>query len=86
MRAVFDYLRRHVTTDIAAAHIVISGKSVVLVDGPHLIDAVRNGQGVLNVLPLANVKQELDSSIVELRRRERETAQTTYAALRRAAR
>ncbi len=86
VRAVFDYLRRHVTTDIAAAHIVISGKSVVLVDGPHLIDAVRNGQGVLNVLPLANVKQELDSSIVELRRRERETAQTTYAALRRAAR
>lgn len=72
VRAVFNYLRRHVTTDVAAAHVVISGKSVVLCDGEHLIDAVRNGQGVLNVLPLANVKQELDASITELKKKERD--------------
>ena len=31
-----------------------------------LIDAVRKGQGVLNVLPMASVKQEIDERIVEL--------------------
>lgn len=71
VREVFNYLRRHVATDVASAHIVISGKSVVLCDGEHLIDAVRNGQGVLNVLPLSTVKQELDAKIVDLKRRER---------------
>ena len=80
VRAVFNYLRRHVTTDVASAHVVISGQSVVLCDGEHLIDAVRNGQGVLNVLPLANVKHELDASIVELKRREQEE----YSAARQA--
>ena len=74
MREVFNYLRRHVTTDVAAAHIVISGKSVVLCDGEHLVDAVRNGQGVLNVLPLASVKQDLDARIVEMKRLERDSA------------
>ncbi len=68
VRTVFNYLRRHVTTDVASAHVVISGQSVVLCDGEHLIDAVRNGQGVLNVLPLGNVKQELDARIIELKR------------------
>ncbi|MEO8364178.1 MAG: MerR family transcriptional regulator [Ilumatobacteraceae bacterium] len=66
VRAVFNYLRAHVDTDIAAAHIVISGQSVVLCQGDQLIDVMRNGQGVLNVLPLAGVKQEIDSSIIQL--------------------
>lgn len=79
VREVFNYLRRHVSTDIASAHIVISGKSVVLCDGDHLIDAVRNGQGVLNVLPLATVKQELDAKIVELKRAERTATLTGRA-------
>lgn len=74
VRSVFNYLRRHVTSDVASAHIVISGKNAVLCDGDHLIDAVRNGQGVLNVLPLANVKQELDARIVELKRTEQRNA------------
>jgi DNA-binding transcriptional MerR regulator len=72
VRTVFNYLRRHVSTNVAAAHVVISGQSVVLCDGEHLIDAVRNGQGVLNVLPLANVKQELDASITNLKKKERD--------------
>lgn len=70
VRQVFNYLRRHVATDVASAHIVISGTAVVLCDGEHLIDAVRNGQGVLNVLPLANVKQDLDARITEMKRTE----------------
>jgi hypothetical protein len=64
---VFSYLRTHLELDIAAAHIVISGSQVVLCRGDELIDAVRKGQGVLNVLPLAGVKGEIDAAIVELR-------------------
>jgi len=67
VREVFNYLRRHVSTDVASAHIVISGKSVVLCDGEQLIDVVRNGQGVLNVLPLQGIKRDVDAKIVELR-------------------
>ncbi len=33
VREVFTYLRQHVTTDIASAHIVISGNQVMLCDG-----------------------------------------------------
>ena len=66
VREVFNYLRSHVDTDIAAAHIVISGKAVVLCQGDQLVDVVRNGQGVLNVLPLANIKSDVDAMIVSL--------------------
>ncbi|MFM8002162.1 MAG: MerR family transcriptional regulator [Actinomycetota bacterium] len=66
VREVFNYLRSHVDTDIAAAHILISGKAVVLCQGDQLVDVVRNGQGVLNVLPLANIKSDVDSMIVSL--------------------
>lgn len=66
VRDVFTFLRAHVGTDISSAHIVISGTQVLLCDGDQLVDAVRKGQGVLNVLPLASVKQEVDAAIVEL--------------------
>lgn len=66
VREVFNYLRSHVDTDIAAAHIVISGKAVVLCQGDQLVDVVRNGQGVLNVLPLAAVKSDVDAMIVNI--------------------
>ena len=35
----------------------------MLCDGDQLIDVVRRGQGVLNVLPLASVKEEVDLAI-----------------------
>ena len=66
VREVFSYLRSHVDTDIAAAHIVISGKAVVLCQGDQLVDVLRNGQGVLNVLPLAAVKSDVDAMIVNI--------------------
>ena len=34
-----------------------------------LIDLVKKGQGVLNILPLAGVKDDLDARIVELQPR-----------------
>ncbi len=67
VREVFNYLRQHVTTDISSAHLVISGNSVVLaVDSGELIDVLAKGQGVLNVLSLAGVKDEVDSQLVPL--------------------
>ena len=63
---MFTYLRRHVTTDIASAHIVISGSQVMLCDGEQLVDVLRRGQGVLNVLPLAGVKDDIDAQLVPL--------------------
>ncbi len=63
VREVFTYLRNHVDTEIAAAHIVISGKAVVFCQGDQLVDVLRNGQGVLNVLPLAAVKSDVDAMI-----------------------
>ncbi|MFN3254425.1 MAG: MerR family transcriptional regulator [Ilumatobacter sp.] len=63
VRKVFEYLREHVSTDIAAAHIVIDGGSVNLYDGEELIDVLRNGQGVLNVLSLGGVKTELEADL-----------------------
>ena len=66
VREVFAYLREHMNTDVASAHLVISGNDVLLCDGDDLINVVRRGQGVLNVLPLAGVKEELDEGIVAL--------------------
>ena len=64
VRQVFSYLRDHVTSDIASAHIVINGSQVMLCDGEELIDVLRRGQGVLNVLPLAGVKDDIDAQLV----------------------
>ena len=67
VRQAFTYLRNNVGTDIASAHLVISGSDVVLCDGDQLIDVMRRaGQGVLNVLPLGGVKLDLDAQLVEL--------------------
>lgn len=67
VREVFNYLREHVTSDIASAHLVISGQTVVLAQGDELIDVVKRGQGVLNVLSLAGVKNDVDAQLIPLR-------------------
>jgi DNA-binding transcriptional MerR regulator len=68
VREVFAYLRENLGADITTANLVIDGSKTVLIktDG-ELIDLVRRGQGVLNILPLAGVKEEVDAKIVELR-------------------
>jgi DNA-binding transcriptional MerR regulator len=66
VREVFEYLREHLDADIASAHLVINGSSVVLCQGDELIDVLAKGQGVLNVLSLAGVKQEVDTQLVPL--------------------
>lgn len=66
VRQVFSYMRQNLGEDITAANLVISGTTSVLVrSGEELIDVLQRGQGVLNVLPLAGVKEEIDARIVE---------------------
>ncbi|HVN49807.1 MAG TPA: MerR family transcriptional regulator [Acidimicrobiales bacterium] len=68
VREVFSYLRDNLGEDVATANLVIQGNQAVLVrDGGELIDLVKQGQGVLNVLALSHVVDDLDARIVELR-------------------
>jgi DNA-binding transcriptional MerR regulator len=67
VRDAFRYLREHLGEDVTSVNLVINGRSSVLVrTGEEIIDLLREGQGVLNILPLAGVKDEVDAAIVEL--------------------
>ncbi len=72
IRDVFSYLRDHLETDIASAHLVISGKNVILCDGGELIDLINRGQGVFNVIPLSGIRSEVDATIISSRKTEDE--------------
>lgn len=68
VRKVFSYLRENLGEDITTANLVIQGStSVVIQTDGELVDLVKKGQGVLNILALGSVKEEVDSRIVELR-------------------
>ena len=65
VRRAVDYLRDNLGDDIASASLVISENESVLArtDG-ELIDVLRGGQGVLNiVVELAGVQEELNAAI-----------------------
>jgi len=67
VREAFSFLRDQLGEDIGSANLVINGSnSVVAHSGQELIDILQNGQGVLNVLPLAGVKEQIDAAIIEL--------------------
>jgi DNA-binding transcriptional MerR regulator len=67
VRHVFDELRRLVGDEIAAANLVIDGSSVALaLDDGELLDLVKQGQGVLNVMNLGQCQADLDARIVKI--------------------
>jgi DNA-binding transcriptional MerR regulator len=67
VRQVFAELRRLVGDDIASANLVIDGASVALaLDDGQLLDLVKRGQGVLNVMNLGQCQADLDARIVSL--------------------
>ena len=67
VREAFHYLRDHLGEDVATVNLVINGsRSVLAHSGEEIVDLLAQGQGVLNILPLANVKQEVDAAIVDL--------------------
>jgi DNA-binding transcriptional MerR regulator len=67
-RTAIEYLRTNLGEDIAAASLVLNGAGSVLArtDG-EIVDLVRKGQGVLNIVPLGGMVDELDAAILELR-------------------
>ncbi len=68
VREVFAYLQNTLGEDVTQASLVIDGNKTVLIESEgELIDLVKRGQGMLNVLPLAGLAQELDAAIIDLR-------------------
>jgi len=67
VREAFQYLREHLGEEVATVNLVISGsRSVLARSGEEIVDLLAQGQGVLNILPLANVKQQVDAAIVDI--------------------
>ena len=67
VRGIFEYLQENLGEDVTSANLVISDGQVVLATSDEeMIDLVRQGQGVLNLLPLGGVQAEIDA-IVDLR-------------------
>ncbi|MHB8670548.1 MAG: MerR family transcriptional regulator [Acidimicrobiales bacterium] len=67
-RRGIEYLRTNLGEDIASASLVLDGARSVLArtDG-EIVDLVRRGQGVLNIVPLGGVVGEIDAAITHLR-------------------
>jgi DNA-binding transcriptional MerR regulator len=66
-RKAIEYLRDHLGEDLASASLVLDGtRSVLVRTGEDIVDVVRQGQGVLNIVPLAGLVEQLDASIHEL--------------------
>jgi DNA-binding transcriptional MerR regulator len=69
IREAFGYLREQLGEDLSTAKLVIAGNSAVLVrENDELVDVVNRyqGQGVLNLLALDGVQNQVDAAIVEL--------------------
>jgi DNA-binding transcriptional MerR regulator len=66
-RKAIEYVRGDLGDDWASASLVLNGANSVLVrTGEDLVDVVRQGQGVLNIVSLGQVVDELDASIHDL--------------------
>jgi DNA-binding transcriptional MerR regulator len=66
-RTAIDYLRQNLGEDIATANLVINGTGSILArNGDELIDILRNGQTVFNIVALAGVQEQVDAAIREL--------------------
>ena len=66
-RKAIEYLRDDLGEDWDTASLVLDGGNSVLArDGDALVDLVRHGQGVLNIVPLGSMLGEIDAAIVEL--------------------
>ncbi|MBV8386920.1 MAG: MerR family transcriptional regulator [Acidimicrobiia bacterium] len=62
-----EYIRKNLGEDIGSASLVIDGpKSVLARSDGEVIDLMRKGQGVLSIVALGPVVDQLDSAIHEL--------------------
>ena len=67
-RTAVEYLRDNLGEDLASANLVLSGDRPLLVrnDG-EIIDLIRKGQGVLSVVALSGLVEQIDAAILTLR-------------------
>ncbi len=66
-RKAIDFFRDSVGDDLASANLVLGASDSVLArDGDELLDLLRGGQGVFNVVPLSGVVDDVRHRIVEL--------------------
>jgi len=63
-RRAIECLRESIGEDLTTANLVIVGEgSVLMRTGEEIIDLLKGGQGVFNVVPLAGVVGEVDAAI-----------------------
>ena len=66
-RRAIGYLRENLGEDVASANLVLNGmESVLLSTGEEIVDLLRGGQAVLNIVPLAGVVEELQAAITSV--------------------
>jgi DNA-binding transcriptional MerR regulator len=79
-RKAIEYLRTELGTDLASAHLVIDGGNTVVVQtGDQIVDLLRNGQGVLNIVALGPVVDDLATELEHVEPEERVTVTETPA-------
>ena len=68
-RRAVECLRGGLGADLASANLVLVGTDSVLAhsDG-EVVDLLKGGQGVLNIVPLSGVLEELDAAILQIDR------------------
>lgn len=67
-RKAVEVLRSDLGEDVASANLLINGAGSVLArSGEEIIDVLKGGQGVLNIVPMAGVVSELEAAIHQLR-------------------
>jgi len=67
VRDIFAYMQDELGEDVATANLVVAdGQPMLVRSDEEIVDLLKNGQGVLNILPLSGVQGELDQAIVEL--------------------
>jgi DNA-binding transcriptional MerR regulator len=66
-RRAIECLRAGLGADLATANLVLAGQGSILVQtGEEIVDLLRGGQGVFNIVPLAPVVGELDAAILDM--------------------
>jgi DNA-binding transcriptional MerR regulator len=79
-RRAVECLREGLGADLAAANLVLVGTDSVLAHGDgEVVDLLKGGQGVLNIVPLSGVLEELDAAIVQMGQHRATPAQATPA-------
>jgi DNA-binding transcriptional MerR regulator len=65
-RKAIEFFRESLNLDLASANLVLGATDSVLArDGDELLDLLRGGQGVFNVIPLSGVMTDVDARIHE---------------------